>query len=173
MINKLLFTALLTAFSSLGAFASTVAAQERPKCYLIDNSGQLTDLTDICNVSQQRSPEPASSSNENINIVNTNNNNLVDSRSSVDNVVVGDGLLVSGVNRADSSNLIDSAYYIDNEIGTDYTAYIRSYRVTPTFTTRKDLREQIFQFDNRRKSVTSILRKGRSQLPFLIYQYRK
>lgn len=171
MINKLLSIALLTAFSSLSAFASTVTAQERPKCYLIDNSGQLTDLTDICNVTQQRSPEPVSSSNEGINIVNTNNN--VDSRSSVDNVVVGDGLLVSGVNRADSSNLIDSAYYIDNEIGTDYTAYIRSYRVTPTSTTRENLREQIFQFDNRRKSTTSILRKGRSQLPFLIYQYRK
>lgn len=171
MTNKLLFTALLTALSSLGAFASTVTAQERPKCYLIDDSGQLTDLTDICNVTQQRSPE-LSSSNEGINIVNTNNNNLADSRPSVGNVVVGDGLLVSGVNRTDSSNSIDRAYYIDNEIGTDYTAYIRSYRVTPTSTTREDLREQIFQFDDRRKSVTSIIRKGRSQLPFLIYQYR-
>ena len=104
---------------------------------------------------------------------NTNNNNLADSRSSVGNIVVGDGLLVSRVNRADSSNSINRAYYIDNEIGTDYTAYIRSYRVTPTSTTRENLREQIFQFDNRRKSITSILRKGRSQLPFLIYQYRK
>ena len=173
MTNKLLFTALLTAFSSLGGFASTATAQERPKCYLIDNSGQLTDLTAICNISQQRSPEPVSSSNEGIEIVNTNNNNLVNSRPSVDNVVVGDGLVVSDVNRADSSNLIDRTYYIDNEIGSDYTAYIRSYRVPPTFTTRKDLREQIFQFDDRRKSTTSILRKGRSQLPFLIYQYRK
>lgn len=174
MIYKSLLTIFLTSLGSLSVLASTTIAQERPECYIIDSSGQLTDLTDLCNVSQKRSPDPEAATNEGLNIINNNNNNVGGGEASgtrpgttsSSSVVVGDNLaleLSSG----------DSSSFIDNEIGVDYTAYIRRFKVAPVATVRNDLREEAFQFDTDRDSLTSILRQSRGRLPFLIYRYPK
>lgn len=171
---KFLLTIFITSLSSIGALtqAATAIAQERPECYLIDDSGQLTDLTDICNVSEKQLPEtnPATSEAQNSN----NNIIIIDSKPLETGLSLDDNLFILGKNNLSSkSSLIGSAYYIDNEIGIDYTAYIRRYKTPPTSIDRQTLREQIFQFNtipSTPTSLTSILRSSR-QLPFIIYRY--
>ena len=169
MTYKFLLKVFLTSLSSIGVLASIAVAQERPKCYLINSSGELTDLTDICDVSQKRSPEPTPVTNEGSNIVN--NNNIINSESLIREQEVDDNQYLERDAFSVESG-IDSSYYIDNEIGSDYTAYVRRYRTSTTPLVRSTLRKQAFQFDNTRRSPTSILRSGRSELPFIIYRYQ-
>ena len=176
---KFLLTIFLTSLSSIGALTQTAIAiaQERPECYLIDNSGQLTDLTDICNVSEKQLPEtdPTTSEAQNNNSNNNSNNNIIiDSKALDTGLSLDDNLYILGKNNLSSkSGLIDSVYYIDNEIGIDYTAYVRRYRTSPTSIDRQTLREQIFQFNTALSapdSLTSIFRSS-NQVPFVIYRY--
>ena len=171
MTYKSLLTIFLSGLGFLGALTPVVAAQERPECYIIDNSGQLADLSDICNVSQKRSPQtsPDISKPQRIAKPNGVNPNLLNTGLPLDNnvYILGENNLTS------DSGLIDSSYFIDNEIGLDYTAYIRRYKTSPTSLTRRTLREQAFQLntvDSTPDRLTSILRGGRA-LPFLIYRY--
>ncbi len=174
MIYKFLLAIFVTSLSSIGALIPEVAAQERPKCYLIDNSGQLTDLTDICNVSEKQLPETDSNNSEAQNSNNQSNNNN-------NNIIIDSGLLDTGLSLDHSTYILgensiaskqgsfESAYYVDNGTGTDYTAYIRRYKTTPTSMTRQTIREQAFQFDAP-NSLTAVLRQGR-KVPFIIYRY--
>lgn len=167
MSRKLLLV-LLTAFSSMAAIASPAAAQEQelPKCYIIEPDGELRDLTDLCNTSQQQSPEETTANIDGVNVVN-NNNNTIDfvPLQNRDRYIFGDdGFTESGD--------IDSSYYIDNEIGSDYTAYTRRYRISNEDSLRAQIREQVFRFDDSRDSLTSIIRRGRDNTPFLIYRYQ-
>lgn len=155
----------------MGALTPVVAAQERPECYIIDNSGQLTDLSDICNVSQKRSPETSSANSKPQRIAKQDgvNPNLLNTGLPLDNTVY----ILGENNLTSDSGLIDSSYFIDNEIGIDYTAYIRRYKIPPTSLTRQTLRKEIFQpdrFDSTPDRLTSILRGGRA-LPFIFYRY--
>lgn len=172
MNYKYLLTIFLTSLGTL-ALPSVSMAQERPECYLIDSSGKLTDLTDLCNVSQKRSPEPNAPSNEGLSIINNNNNvaggepkGTKPATSSSSTIFVGDDLSLE-------LSSFDSSSFIDNEIGVDFTAYIRRFKAAPVATVRSDLREQAFEFDTDRDSITSILRESRGRLPFLIYRYPK
>ena len=176
MTYKFLLTIFLTTLGSFGALIPMAVAQDRPKCYLINNSGQLTDLTNICNVSQKRSAQTVPTTNDGLNI---NDNNIV-----IDSEIIDTGLstddsayILGKNNLTTESGLIDSSYYIDNEIGVNYAAYVRRYQTPSTSLVRQTLREQVFQlntnsgnltnFDN----ITSILRNGRGRIPFLIYRY--
>ena len=169
MNYRLLLTVFLTSLGSL-ALAPTAVAQERPKCYLIEPSGQLVDLTEICNTSHRRSPESNPSASEGFNITN-NNYNIVNQPGAGD-VFVSDRGSVLGQDSLAVGSGIDSAYYIDNEIGMDYTAYTRRYSVPSTSIVRRELRERVFQFDAPSNSLTSILRQGQSRIPFIIYRYQ-
>ena len=168
MTYKFILTIFLTSLGSIAALASTSVAQERPECYIIDDSGQLTDLTDICNTTQKRSRLTDSTSdaqkvNQNVNV----------GSNAIEEVALEDSVYVLGeTSLASKSDAIDSTYYIDNEIGSDYTAYIRRYQTPGTAFDRQTLREQIFQFDTE-PSLTSIFRRGESRTPFLIYRYQK
>ena len=171
MSYRFLLTVFLTSLSSIAAIAPIAVAQERPKCYIIYPSGELTDLTDICDASQQRSPETEPATNEGLNIIN-NNNNVIYSEP-LNSGLSGDSTYILGEeNFSFNSSLVDSSYYIDNEIGIDYTAYIRRYSVPPIFLDRQTLKERVFRFDDYRNSLTSILRQGQSRLPFIIYRYQ-
>ncbi|WP_319421110.1 hypothetical protein [Pleurocapsa sp. FMAR1] len=173
MTYKFLLTIFLTSLSLIGVLTPIAVAQERPKCYLIDNSGQLTDLTDICNASQKRSPETDPATSESQNIINNNNNISIDSQPLDPGLSVDDNVYILGDNNLPvESSFIDSSYYIDNGIGTNYTAYIRSYQVSPTSLVRETLREQVFQFGTYPNSITSTLRQGRGRVPFIIYRYQ-
>ncbi|MEM7593158.1 MAG: hypothetical protein AAF383_16865 [Cyanobacteria bacterium P01_A01_bin.83] len=179
MTYKSLLTIFLSSLGFVGALTPVVVAQERPECYIIDNSGQLTDLSDICNVSQKRSPKTNSGSSKSQRIVKPNgvNSNLFNTGLPLDNT-----LYILGENNqvTSDSGLIDSSYFIDNEIGIDYTAYIRRYKAPPTSLTRQTLRKEIFRpnrfdsqpdrFDSTPDALTSILRGGR-ELPFMFYRY--
>lgn len=170
MIHKFLLTLFIANFGFISVLAPKASAQERPECYLIDESGELTDLTDICNVSQKRSPEPATTEGENI--VNNNNNiNIVSSDAVKTGVLSDDGFVIDGNNYSEDSGSINSSYYIDNEPGINYTAYVRRYTASPNSFVRQTRREEIFQFD-RPLSHTGILRRGRNELPFIIYRYQ-
>ncbi len=172
MTYKFLLTIFLTSLGSIGGLASIAVAQERPKCYLIDNSGQLKDLTDICNASQKQSPKTEPVTNEGQNIINNNNINI-DSKPLESKLSVDDNVYILGENNLSiKSSFADSSYYGGNEIGTDYTAYIRRYKVPPTSIVREALREQVFQFGTYPNSITSILRQGRGRIPFIIYRYQ-
>ena len=164
---------LKTFVTSLGfaILAPIAIAQERPECYIIDDTGQLTNLTDICNVSQKRSSQISSASNESPNTIN-NNTNVINFNPLDTGLLSDDNLYILGENSllSESDNLFNSAYYIDNEIGSDYTAYIRRYRTSPNSIARQTLREQIFQFDPYSQSLTSIIRRGHD-IPFIIYRY--
>ena len=163
---------ILTSLGFLATLMPIAIAQERPECYIIDESGELTDLTDICNVSQKRSPQVAPATNEAPNNVN-NNTNVINFNPLDVGLELDDNLYILGENSfSPRSGVFNSAYYIDNEIGSDYTAYVRSYRTSPTSIVRQTLREQIFQFDPYSRSLTSILRRGQSDLPFIIYRYQ-
>ena len=172
MTYKFLLTIFLTSLGSIGGLTPIAFAQERPECYLIDNSGRLTDLTDICNASQKQSPKTDATS-EGQNIINNNNNVSIDSKALDSGFSADDNVYILGEdNLSIESSSIDSSYYIDNEIGTNYTAYIRRYKVTPTSIVRETLREQVFQFGTYPNSITSILRQGRGRIPFIIYRYQ-
>ena len=170
MTYKILLTVFLTSFSSLAALAPVTIAQERPECYIIDESGQLTDLTDICDATQKSSeteatPSEAQNVNQNVNIVGSNLSEA--------EIAANDSVYVLGeTSLASQTDAIDSTYYIDNEIGSDYTAYIRRYQAPETAFDRQTLRSEIFQFDDQ-PSLTSILRRGEARTPFLIYRYQK
>ncbi len=119
--------------------------------------------------------DPATSEAQNNNSNNNSNNNIIiDSKPSETGLSLDDNLFILGKNNLSSkSGLIGSAYYVDNEIGIDYTAYIRRYKTPPSSIDRQTLREQIFQFNtilDTPSSLTSILRSSR-QLPFIIYRY--
>ncbi|MBE9044746.1 hypothetical protein IQ255_10055 [Pleurocapsales cyanobacterium LEGE 10410] len=180
MSYKFLLTVFLTSLGSLGALAPIAVAQERPKCYIIDPSGQLTDLSDICDVSQKQSPDTETATtdtatNDGLNIIN-NNNNTIYSEPSTRGLSEGSSTYILGgddFSFDSGSSFIDSSYYIDNEIGVDYTAYIRRYKVPPTFLVRPTLKDQVFGFDHYRNSPTSILRRGQSRIPFIVYRYQK
>ncbi len=173
MTYKFLLTIFLTSLSSIGGLTPIAFAQERPECYLIDNSGQLTDLTDICNASQKRSPKTDPATSEGQNIINNNNNVSIDSKPVASRLSADDNAYILGEdNLFLESSFADSTYYIDNGIGTDYTAYIRRYKVPPTSIVREALREQVFQFGTYPNSITSILRQGRGRIPFIIYRYQ-
>lgn len=186
MTHKFLLTVLLTSLSSIGLPTSIVTAQELPKCYSIDSSGKLTDLTDFCFASK-RSPNPVSAANknsrvDNINVIGINPLNAELSGNNIDKSVN----VLEGVDLAVESDLIDGSYFIDNEIGSDFTVYTRRFGSAPTSKQRRLLREQSFGFDSFRSndglgfgssfdssfdSPTSIIRRGRSKIPFLIYRY--
>lgn len=170
MTYKFLLTAFLTSLSSISVLASTAVAQERPKCYLIDSSGELSDLTDICDVSLKRSPKTAPVTNEKSSTVNnsTNSESAIKQQEADSNRYLERDAF--SIESAQSG--IDSSYYIDNEIGSDYTAYVRRYRKSPTSFIRSTVREQAFQLDTVDRSPTSILRSDRSELPFIIYRYQ-
>lgn len=172
MLDKLLATVFLTTLG-FGALVATASAQERPKCYIIDNSGKLTDLSDLCNVSQKRSPNTPTNnaSNDAPNIIN-NDNIIIDSQSLVEDEENNNQYILGENNFSFDSSSINSSYYIDNEIGMDYTAYLRQYRVFPTSLPRQLSRKQVFQFDDYPQSLTSILRQGQSRVPFIIYRYQ-
>jgi len=171
MTYKSLLATLLTSCCSLGAIASIAIAQEPPECFIVDSSGELTDLTDICNVSKKRSSASNADTGEGVSIIN-NNNNITNSNPTPDSgssVFVADDVVAA-------STSIDSSYFIDNELGNNYTAYTRRFNVAPTSAVRETIRERSFQLDPSRRdslSLTSILRDSQSRLPFIIYRYPK
>ena len=173
MSHRFLLKVFLTSIGLFGALTTAAAVQgkEPPECYIIDNSGKLTDLTDICNVSQKRSPDRDSVSSEPQDIANrsVSDPNLREAEFALDN----NQYILGKKSVATESGAISSVYYIDNAIGADYAAYVRRYKTAPTSLTRRTLRENIFQFNTNLSTserLTSILRDGR-EVPFLIYRY--
>ncbi|MEL6440420.1 MAG: hypothetical protein AAFQ80_14325 [Cyanobacteria bacterium J06621_8] len=214
MIRKSLLKIFLTSAGLLGAMTTAVTAQEQPECFIIDSSGKLTDLTEFCNVSKERSPEAVSTAvttpkSECFIIDNAGKRTeltefcdvskkraprqdaakaeapngttrvVVDPNLVETGVVLDDNLLILGENNVLSeSGAIDSAYYIDNAIGSDFVAYVRRFKTAPTSRFRQTQREDIFQVNNpfnrtipASERLTSILRQGRGDVPFLIYRY--
>ena len=114
---------------SLFTFAPIAIAQERPKCYIIEESGQLTDLTDICNVSQQRSPQASAASNPN---TATNNTNVVNL-----NPASTGGRDLTGAG-------VFSPYY-NNSIGLNYPPYTGSDNY-PTPVVNRAVTRRTFRF---------------------------
>lgn len=173
-MSKFLLTVFLTSLSSLSILTSKAIAQERPKCYIIEPSGKLTDLSDICNVSDRRSPNAesaANDSNQGSNIVN-NNQNIIYSEPLTDRLSGSNSTYILGEENFSFDSRVDSSYYIDNQVGIDYTAYIRRYSIPPTSLDQGTLKEQVFRFDDYRHSLTSILRQPQNRLPFIIYRYQ-
>ena len=172
MFDKFLLAIFIAGFSSINVLTLKAVAQEPPECYIVDDTGELEDLTDICDASQKRSPDSNSTTTQGENVVNNNINiNNSDLNSGFGKVSVNDGFVVGADNSSVNSG-IDSSYLIDNEPGLDYTAYVRRYQTSLNSFDYLTRREQIFQFDNRFGSHTRILREGRSELPFLIYRYQ-
>lgn len=167
MVYKFLLTISLASLGSFAGLGLEAVGQERPKCYIIDNSGELTDLTDICNVSQKQSSGNNSASSDGQNIVNNNIN--INSESAGIESSSSDRVLVLSQNSERKAGSIDSTYYLENEIGSNYTAYVRSYQAPLTSADRRTLRNRAFGFD-RDASLTSVLRDDR-EVPFLIYRY--
>ena len=148
MTYKFLLKVFLTSLGCLFTFAPIAIAQ-RPECYIINESGQLTDLTDICNVSQQRSPQAARSAN-NPNTANNNNNtnvvnfNPVSTGGLLDNnyILRGGGLTTGVFNRP---------------IGLNYTPYAGGYSY-PTPVVNRTITKRTFRFYRYPKSPNSIIR---------------
>lgn len=172
MSHRFLLKVFLASIGLFGALTTAVQGKEPPECYIIDNSGKLTDLTDICNVGQKRSPQTdaaASSEPQSITNISVSDPNLQEAEFALD-----DNQYILGKRSVTTdSGAISSVYYIDNAIGADYAAYVRRYKTAPTSLTRQTLRENIFQFNSNESTserLTSILRDGR-EVPFIIYRY--
>ncbi|WP_036480193.1 hypothetical protein [Myxosarcina sp. GI1] len=173
---QFLLSVTLTSIVSLGAIVPIAMAQERPECFLIDNSGELTDLTDICNASQglvsSETTEAATTEGE-LNIIN-NNSNIVGSDPLTSQSLTDDNLYFLGEGSVPVDlSTIGSTYYIDNEIGNDYTAYLRRYQTSPSYLPREVIKDRVFRFENYFDpySLTSIFRRGQSRVPYIIYRY--
>ena len=110
MTYKFIIKTFLTSLASLATLAPMAIAQ-RPECYIINESGQLTDLSDICNVSQKRSPR-ATTANNAPNTAN-NNTNVIN----LNAVSRGYGLTGAGV----------SSPYYNSPVGLGYTPYAGDY----------------------------------------------
>lgn len=129
---------------SLFTFAQTAIAQERPECYIIEESGQLTDLTDICNVSKERSPQTNPTSSD----PNTasNNTNVVNF-----NPVSTGGLGLTG------AGAFNRSYYYNSSIGSGYTPYTGDYSY-PSSVVNRTITKRTFRFYQYPKRPSSIIR---------------
>ena len=148
MTYKFLLKVFLTSLGSLFTLAPIAIAQ-RPECYIIEESGQLTDLTNICNVSQQRSPQVAPAAN-NPNTANNNNNTNVVNFNPVstggildNNYILGRRGLTTGV--------------FNRPIGLNYTPYAGGYSY-PTPVVNRTITKRTFRFYRYPKSPNSIIR---------------
>ena len=131
---------------SFFTFAPIAIAQERPECYIIEESGQLTDLTDICNVSRQRSSQVAPANNPNTANDNTNvvNFNPVDIERTL-----GNDYLLGGRSFLNRSATFNRSIGFNN---TPYTgSYIDSTPVVTRAVTRRTFR--FYQYPTRPSST--------------------
>ena len=131
MTYKFLLKVFLTSLGSLATLAPLAIAQERPECYIIEDSGQLTDLSDICNVSQQRSPQANSNSSD----TNTasNNTNVINL-----NPISTGGLGLTG------TGVFNRSYY-DRSLGLDYRPYAGGYSY-PTPVVNRTVTKRTYRF---------------------------
>jgi hypothetical protein len=147
----------------LGIFgsASLATAQSKPICFMTDNAGKVTDLSDICNVrsNQNQTNEPITRLN---NLLDRVDNEDV----SVENIYfVGDGDVPFSLGTASST------YYAG-----DNPVYVRRYRSNLTTENRDAVRRDLLETGaNGNNSI--VTPNGTSfvpgQTPFIIYRYQK
>lgn len=127
MTYKFLLKVFLTSLGSL-ATLTPIAIAQRPECYIIEESGQLTDLTDLCNASQQRSSKAPAANNP-----NTVNNNT--------NVVNFDPISTEG--RGLTGGVFNP--YYNSSIGFNYSPYTGSY-IDSTPVVNRTITKRTFRF---------------------------
>jgi hypothetical protein len=149
----------------LGIFgsASLATAQSKPICFMTDNAGKVTDLSDICNVrsNQNQTNEPITRLNNLLDTADNTNNEEVQ----VENIYfVGDGDIPFSLGTASST------YYAGDE-----PVYVRRYRTAVTENRDAVRRDLLETGANGNNSIVTV--NGTSfvpgQTPFIIYRYQK
>lgn len=129
----------------------TAQAQPKPSCYMVESSGKLIDLVDICDAKP---------------IATTQSERATDDTASVDRLetpylspeivyVVGDGSLPFALDR-------DSSIYYTS----DRPVYIRRYRESRVFEPNNYFQRSLLELGANHRNNNDF-----NDLPFLIYQY--
>lgn len=168
---------------SLMGWSQMAAAQTKPSCFMTEASGEVVDLSSICDFqTTKRSPGIANSGSTKENLEqpeNINNNFLNPNLISEPSLEQQNGQI-----RGRST---ESIYFIGNGevpftlgsssrtyfFGSDTrgnSAYIRRYSTPQTFAPRNDIRNEFFEL---RANSNSTSRIRDRQTPFVIYRYAK
>ncbi len=135
-----------------------VKAQSQPSCFMVDTSGEVIDLSNICNVKSQGEQKSKAV---------TQSDNALDSASTIETEIsaplvervnfVGDGSVPFTL---DSSSTV---YYSG-----DRSVYIRRYREAQRFSTRNNVREALLELGANDRSLNVS-----HKTPFIIYRYQQ
>lgn len=132
-------------------------AQPQPSCFMINPSGDVVDLTSICDVKPQRQLNSATQTNNSLNSAFIPNETTISNRPVERVYFVGNGNIPFTLGTSSTT------YYSG-----DRSAYVRRYRENQIFSNRNDARNALLGID-RNTSNTDF--SGRT--PFIIYRYQK
>lgn len=134
-------------------------AQPQPSCFMINPSGEVVDLADICNAKTQ----PRLNSNAVTPTNNSLNRAFIPNRTEIPNRPIERVYFVGNGNVPFTLGTSSTTYYSG-----DRSAYVRRYRDTQRFTNRDDARNALLGIGENTRNVTF---SGRT--PFIIYRYQK
>jgi hypothetical protein len=164
-MNKIhkIFSATSIVLGVLGS-ANIATAQSKPICFMTDNAGKVTDLSDICNVrsNQNQTNEPITRLNNLLDTAANDNNEDV----SVENIYfVGDGNVPFSLGTASST------YYTG-----DNPVYVRRYRSNVNTENRDATRRDLLEAGANGNNLI-VTPSGTSFVPgqtsFIIYRYQE
>ncbi len=134
-----------------------VKAQPQPSCFMINPSGEVLDLTTICNQKPQRQLNNIAEAN------NSLNSAFIDNGTAIPNPPVPRVYFVGNGNTPFTLGTSSTTYY-----SSDRPAYVRRYQETARFSNRDDARNSLLVIgvDPTRANVSN-------RNPFIIYRYQK
>ena len=159
--------ALLISRNTLSVITSTVVigllgiqvtkAQTHPSCFMINSSGEVLDLTRICD------QKPQGQLNSNIQTDNSLNAAFIPNTTQTPNPPVPRVYFVGNGNTPFTLGTASTTYY-----SSDRPAYVRRYQETQRFSNRDDARNSLLGIG---VDPTKTNFSGRN--PFIIYRYQK
>ena len=146
-------SAVVMSFSVIEA----VKAQPQPSCFMISTSGEVLDLTTICDRKPQRQV------NYNTQTNNSLNSAFIPDRTEISNRPVERVYFVGNGNTPFTLGTSSATYY-----SSDRPTYVRRYQETQRFSNRDDARNSLLNIgiDPNKTNFS-----GRN--PFIIYRYQK
>lgn len=134
-------------------------AQPQPSCFMINTSGEVLNLEDICRVK----PRGQLQSNAVIPINNALNTALIPERTEIPNRPVERVYFVGNGSVPFTLGTSSTTYYSGER-----PVYVRRYRQTQRFSTRDNARDALL-----RSPVNTSRVNISDRIPFIIYRYQK
>ncbi len=153
--GKIITTTVIT--SLLGV--EVTKAEPQPSCFMINPTGEVVNLADICNVKLQRQLNSSTPTPTN----NTLNTAFIPNRTEIPNPPIERVYFVGNGNIPFTLGTSSTTYYSG-----DRSAYVRRYSERRRFTSRDDARNIFLGIESDSRTTTFS-----NRIPFIIYRYQK